>query len=117
MAYKPTAPQQRLDRWLWFARLMKSRTSAAELVGNGKVRVNRARVVKPSHMLHEGDVLTIALRGEVRVVQVLGLGERRGPPQEARLLYRTVNSGEQARNAQSRGMGDGPRRTTRVGRG
>jgi ribosome-associated heat shock protein Hsp15 len=44
-------PQQRLDRWLWFARVLKSRTSAAELVGSGKVRVNRIRVVKPSHPL------------------------------------------------------------------
>jgi ribosome-associated heat shock protein Hsp15 len=84
------APQQRLDRWLWFARFMKSRTSAAELVGHGKVRVNRVRVIKPSHMLREGDVLTIALRGQVRVVEVVGLGERRGPPEEARLLYRQV---------------------------
>jgi ribosome-associated heat shock protein Hsp15 len=84
------APLQRLDKWLWFARVVKSRTSAAQLVESGKVRVNRARVVKPSHTLREGDVLTIALRGEVRVMEVLALGERRGPPQEARLLYRLV---------------------------
>jgi len=83
-------PQQRLDRWLWFARILKSRTMAAELVGRGKVRVNRARVVKPSHMLRKGDVLTIALRGDVRVVQVLAIGERRGPPHEARQLYRPM---------------------------
>jgi ribosome-associated heat shock protein Hsp15 len=88
--------QQRLDRWLWFARLMKSRTLAAEVVGAGRVRVNRVRVSKPSHMLRKGDVLTIALRGQVRVIQVLGLGERRGPPQEARLLYRSVDSAERA---------------------
>jgi len=104
MTEKPTAPQQRLDRWLWFARFMKSRTSAAELIGGGKVRVNRVRTVKPSHMLREGDVLTIALRGEVRVVEVVALGERRGPPQEARLLYRTVHGGEQAGWGQSRGQ-------------
>jgi ribosome-associated heat shock protein Hsp15 len=85
-------PAQRLDKWLWFARVMKSRTSAAQLVGGGKVRVNRVRVVKPSHLLHEGDVLTIALRGEVRVLEVLAVGERRGPPQEARLLYRAVTA-------------------------
>jgi len=97
------ALQQRLDRWLWFARLMKSRTSAAELVEAGKVRVNRARVVKPSHMLREGDVLTIALRGEVRVVEVLGLGQRRGPPQEARLLYRPVDTTGGTEASQGRG--------------
>ena len=102
MTEKPNASQQRLDRWLWFARLMKSRTSATELVGSGKVRVNRIRVVKPSHPLREGDVLTIALRGEVRVVEVLGLGDRRGPPQEARLLYRLVEAGEPAGPSQGR---------------
>jgi ribosome-associated heat shock protein Hsp15 len=69
---------------------MKSRTAAAQLVGGGKVRVNRVRVVKPSHLLHEGDVLTIALRGEVRVLEVLAVGTRRGPPLEARLLYRAM---------------------------
>jgi ribosome-associated heat shock protein Hsp15 len=84
------APAQRLDKWLWFARVVKSRTMAAQLVGGGKVRVNRMRVLKPSHLLRAGDVLTIALRGEVRVLQVLGIGERRGPPQEAQGLYRAV---------------------------
>lgn len=112
------ALQQRLDRWLWFARLMKSRTSAAELVGAGKVRVNRVRVVKPSHMLREGDVLTIALRGEVCIVEVLGLGERRGPPQEARLLYRSVDNGKRDQQAQGRerAAGDSPRRSPGSGR-
>src|SRR6185436_19231321 len=104
MTEKPNASQQRLDRWLWFARLMKSRTLAAELVGSGKVRVNHVRVVKPSHLLREGDVLTIALRGDVRVVEVLGLGERRGPPEEARLLYRVVDTGEPTRPSQGPSM-------------
>lgn len=75
---------------------MKSRTSAAQLIGGGKVRVNRARVVKPSHMLREGDVLTVALRGKVRVLEVLAVGARRGPPEEARLLYRLVNDENRA---------------------
>lgn len=92
MTARANPPAQRLDKWLWFARVMKSRTSAAQLVGGGKVRVNRVRVAKPSYLLHEGDVLTIALRGEVRVLEVLAVGIRRGPPQEARLLYRAVTS-------------------------
>jgi|SRR5262245_4543297 ribosome-associated heat shock protein Hsp15 len=118
MTEKPNASQQRLDRWLWFARLMKSRTSATELVGSGKVRVNRVRVVKPSHPVREGDVLTIAFRGEVRVVEVLGLGERRGPPQEARLLYRAMDTGQPGEPSQGRATapGGGSRRSTRSGR-
>lgn len=111
-------PQQRLDRWLWFARLMKSRTSAAQLVGSGKVRVNRVRVVKPSHPLREGDVLTIALRSEVRVIEILSLGDRRGPPQEARLLYRLVETGQPAGPSQGRATetGGGRKRSPGSGR-
>jgi ribosome-associated heat shock protein Hsp15 len=99
MTARANPPAQRLDKWLWFARVMKSRTAAAQLIGGGKVRVNRVRVVKPSHLLHEGDVLTIAQRGEVRVLEVLAVGTRRGPPQEARLLYRAVTGTQSRREA------------------
>ena len=85
-----SAPGQRLDKWLWFARVVRSRTLAAQLVGGGKVRVNRMRVLKPGHLLRKGDILTVAVRGEVRVLEVLAVGERRGSAQEARLLYRPV---------------------------
>lgn len=78
---------QRLDKWLWFSRILKSRTLAAQLVIDGKVRINRARVTKPSHTLRKGDVLTIAMRGSVKILKVLAPGHRRGPPPEARLLY------------------------------
>jgi ribosome-associated heat shock protein Hsp15 len=79
---------QRLDQWLWFARVVRSRTLAAQLVGAGRIRINRMRVLKPSHVLRPGDVLTIALRGgEVQILKVLAVGERRGPPREAQLLY------------------------------
>lgn len=82
--------EQRLDKWLWFSRMLKSRTMAAELVSEGKVRVNRTRAVKPSQTVRPGDVLTITLRGRVQVVRVLGAGHRRGPPEEARLLYEPI---------------------------
>jgi ribosome-associated heat shock protein Hsp15 len=114
MTSKPSAPGQRLDKWLWFARVMKSRTMAAELVGSGKVRVNRVRVVKPSHMLRQGDVLTVALRGQVRVLQVLSVGTRRGPPQEARLLYRLM--GDKAETETKSGQGDDQTQTGRSAR-
>jgi ribosome-associated heat shock protein Hsp15 len=91
--------QQRLDRWLWFSRVLKSRTMAAQLVEAGKVRVNRARVVKPSHGIRPGDVLTIAFRGRVQVLRVLAAGVRRGPPVEARLLYQVLSDGKPAGEA------------------
>ena len=87
-----SAETQRLDKWLWFARVTKSRTLAAQLVQDGKVRVNRAKAAKPSHTVRSGDVLTIALRGNVEVLKVLAPGARRGPPSEARLLYEVLSS-------------------------
>ncbi|HEY5827566.1 RNA-binding S4 domain-containing protein [Methyloceanibacter sp.] len=87
------AGTQRLDKWLWFARVIKSRTLAAQLVEDGKVRVNRVRASKPSQVVHSGDVLTIAVRGRVRLLRVLAAADRRGPPAEARMLYEVVLPG------------------------
>ena len=78
---------QRLDKWLWFVRAIKSRTQAAGLVTDGKVRVNRERVDKPSHELRLGDIVTVSIRGRVRVLKMLAPGNRRGPPTQARTLY------------------------------
>lgn len=81
------ASTQRIDKWLWFARIVKTRSLAAALVGDGAVRVNRHRIAKPSHPVAPGDILTLAVRGRVQVVNVLDVGARRGPAAEARLLY------------------------------
>ncbi len=78
---------QRIDKWMWFARLVKTRTLAARLVEEGAVRVNRQKIAKPSHPVAPGDVLTLAVHGTVRVVRVEAIGARRGPSPEARLLY------------------------------
>lgn len=79
--------RQRLDKWLWFARLVKSRTLAAKLVENGHVRVNAVRTDNPAKAVRPGDVLTVALDRDVQVLRILACGERRGPYPEARLLY------------------------------
>lgn len=78
---------QRLDRWLWFARLFKSRTLATRFVAEGHVRVNAERVIKAHYALRIADVLTFAQGSQVRVIRVAGLGVRRGPASEARTLY------------------------------
>lgn len=102
---------QRLDKWLWYARVFKSRTLAAGLVADGKVRVNRARVTKPSHAVRPGDVLTIAMRGGVQVLKIIAPGTRRGPPAEARQLYELISSSipaaETARNKAPAGAATG----------
>jgi ribosome-associated heat shock protein Hsp15 len=81
---------QRIDKWLWFARITKSRTLAAQMVADGKVRVNRVRAAKPSQVVRSGDVLTVTVRGQVDIFQVLAPGERRGPPAEAQQLYKVL---------------------------
>jgi ribosome-associated heat shock protein Hsp15 len=77
----------RLDKWLWFARLAKTRSLAAKLCSGGRVSVGGAVVVKPGHLVRRGDVVTVEQGRIVRCVTVLALGDRRGPAAEARLLY------------------------------
>ena len=93
---------QRIDKWLWYTRVVKSRTQAASLVEGGKVRVNRERVVKPSHSVRCGDVLTVALGARVRVLECLAPGVRRGPAVEAQALYRDLTPPEPPRTPESR---------------
>lgn len=85
-ARAPSAAQ-RLDKWLWFARLAKTRTLAAAMISAGKVRVNRVRVDKPSQLVRPGDVLTASFGRAVRIIRVLDPGLRRGPAVEAQRLY------------------------------
>jgi ribosome-associated heat shock protein Hsp15 len=89
--------RQRLDKWLWFARVVKSRTLAAKLVIEGRIRVNAVRIETPAKMVGSGDVLTIALEREVKVLRIVGNGERRGPYSEARLLYVDLNENPSGR--------------------
>src|SRR5262245_51692303 len=79
--------KQRLDKWLWHARVVKARTSAAALVESGHVRVNGVRETSPGHAVKAGDVITIALDRGVRLMKVVGFSERRGDATAARVLY------------------------------
>lgn len=88
--------RQRLDKWLWYARFFKTRALAAEMVEKGKIRVNGARVSKPGHGLKIGDVLTFVKAGHAVVVEILDLGQRRGPSAEATTLYRDLSGGEES---------------------
>jgi ribosome-associated heat shock protein Hsp15 len=77
---------QRLDKWLWAARLFKTRALAAEAIHGGKVSVNDA-TAKPARMLKRGDALSVVLADGVRDISVLGFNAQRRPAAEARLLY------------------------------
>lgn len=81
----------RLDKWLWFARFVKSRALATRLVAEGNMRVNGAPTQKAHHGVKAGDVLTFALGPHIRVIRVAALGQRRGPAPEARLLYEDLD--------------------------
>ena len=78
---------QRLDKWLWFARVAKTRSLAARLVAEGHVRLNARRIEAPAKSVGPGDVLTIALERRVRVLKVVAPGARRGGFSEASLLF------------------------------
>jgi ribosome-associated heat shock protein Hsp15 len=87
--------RQRLDKWLWHARVVKARTSAAALVAAGHVRINGVCEQAPGHSVKAGDVLTIGLDRSVRVLRVLGFAERRGDASAARVLYDDLQDGRE----------------------
>lgn len=79
--------RQRIDKWLFFARAVKSRSLAAKLVQAGHVRLNRQKIDQAAHSVKPGDVLTMKMGRGVLVWRVLLPGTRRGPAEEARTLY------------------------------
>lgn len=86
---EPQTPRgtARLDKWLWQARILKTRSLATALVAEGRLRINGQPTDKPARTVGAGDVLTFALHGRVRVLRILSAGDRRGPATEARGLY------------------------------
>ena len=86
----------RLDRYLFFIRLVKSRTLAQGLIEEGHVRVDGKRVAKSAEEVGVGSVIALPLRGRVRVLRVACLPARRGPASEARLAYEEIDEGSGA---------------------
>jgi ribosome-associated heat shock protein Hsp15 len=86
-----TGGSLRVDKWLWFARLFKSRTLAAALCQSGRLRINSVIVHKAHHALKPGDVLTFPKADHIRVIRVVALGSRRGPAPEAQALYEDLD--------------------------
>jgi len=87
------AESLRLDKFLWFARIVKTRALAQQLSEEGRIRI-AGRVVDRAHApVRVGDVLSFAQRGTVRVLRIEALPARRGPPAEARTLYSELPEG------------------------
>jgi ribosome-associated heat shock protein Hsp15 len=86
----PGSEKDRIDRWLFHARLCRTRALAQDVIASGRVRLNRARIEKPGHGIRPGDVVTLARGGEILALRVLALADRRGPAREAQALYEIV---------------------------
>jgi ribosome-associated heat shock protein Hsp15 len=84
------AARQRLDKWLWFARMARTRALAQDLIENGYVRVDGRKTQQPAKQVGPGHVLTIALAQKVIVLEILGCADRRGSYPEAQDLYRLI---------------------------
>ena len=87
--------RQRIDKWLWHARMVRTRTDAAALTTAGFVRLSGKRMTAAAHPVRIGDVVTLALDRSVRVLRVERICGRRGGAPAARALYRdlTTSSG------------------------
>ncbi len=83
--------KQRLDKWLFFSRAVKSRTLAQKLIEDGAVRVNSERTERTDHKVGPGDVLTMNVHSRLLVWRILDAGERRGPATEAAALYEDLS--------------------------
>ena len=83
--------RQRIDKWLWHARVVRTRSQAAGLAAAGHVRINGQRIDAPSRAVRPGDVVTVALDRVVRVLKVVGFAERRGSADAARALCEALD--------------------------
>jgi ribosome-associated heat shock protein Hsp15 len=85
--------RQRIDKWLWRARMVRTRSGAAAIVTSGYVRLNGKRITAASHPVRIGDVVTMALDRSVKVVRVEAVCDRRGAAPAARALYSDLTPG------------------------
>lgn len=96
----------RLDRFLFFIRLVKSRTLAQALIEEGHVRVDGKRVAKTSEEVRLGSVIALPLHGNVRIIRILALPSRRGPASEARACYEEIDESQNSANVSQEGGAD-----------
>jgi ribosome-associated heat shock protein Hsp15 len=87
-----TEDRQRIDKWLWHARVVRTRSAAAALAASGLVRVNGQRIDAASRAVRLGDVVTVALDRTVRVLKVERFADRRGGAEAARALFEDLGA-------------------------
>ena len=107
---------QRLDKWLWFARVVKTRTLAATLITEGKVRINGERVQKPSSTVRVGDIVTTLLRQQVRILKVAAFAQKRGSAPIAASLFADMSPPPAAKDPASAANNPAAKREAGSGR-
>jgi len=113
--------RQRIDKWLFFARVAKSRSLAQERISAGHVRINGQSVRQPSYQVKSGDRIEVSMPERDLILVVKGAGERRGPYEEAKLLYEDLTPpkpprpfGELEQGVRAPGTGRPTKRERRV---
>ena len=100
--------RQRVDKWLWHARVVRTRSAAADLANAGYIRVNGSRIEAAGTLVRLGDVITIALDRHVRVLKVADFAARRGASDMARALYVELTQAAAGRSESGRSLANAP---------
>jgi ribosome-associated heat shock protein Hsp15 len=101
--------RQRIDKWLWHARVVRTRSAAAALAASGHVRINGQRIDAPSQPVRPGDVVTVALDRAVRLLKVRAFAERRGSADDARAICEFLDPPDDRRRAEGAPLPPGVR--------
>ncbi|SNY90870.1 heat shock protein Hsp15 [Cohaesibacter sp. ES.047] len=103
-----TSAKLRIDKWLWYARVAKTRSMAAKLVTSGHVRLNKEKVTAASQTVKIDDVLTVTRANAVIIYRVVQLGSRRGPASEAQVLYEDLSPAPSKQTAEEKAQQSDP---------
>ncbi len=103
----------RLDKWLWFARVVKTRTLAQKLVRSHKIRLNKLKISNPAKTVAPGDVLTITLERQIKVLEITACANRRGPYSFAATLYKDLSPIPKPRTAHEKSAKNAVERVSR----
>jgi len=106
-------PSVRVDKWLWHARFLKSRSLASRFVSDGNLRIDGERSTKPSRSVKPGDVLTFPQGSHIRVIKIVEIGARRGPAPEAQALYEDLSPPERKPRVEEQRTGPRPTKRDR----
>ncbi len=110
----PSRQTQRIDKWLWHARIFKTRSIAQKQITTGKIRVDKEKISNCSRKIIASNVLTITLQRDIKIIEVIGFAKKRGPYSDAQLLYNDLSppklekqKQEQTKESMSRIQSDG----------